>query len=160
MANARRQQIARLSLERLEGREVPSAAPWLVETFDQSAAGVLPPGWAQQNSDPTATLQTTAAPTQGSLDGLQASGLSSSESRAWYTTAIPADAQVGASIYLNSLIPAQIIARGQNLDTNTQTYYAVSVTRGMPRTRLPPPTTRSAAAVSRAWGARLSMLAM
>src|SRR5262249_49984067 len=130
MANAR-QKSARLALERLEGREVPAANPWLVETFDQSAAGNLPAGWSQHNSDLLAAVQTTTDPSQASVNALRASGSSSSESRAWLNAVAPADAQVGVSVYLNSLIPAKIIARGQNLDTDTPTYYAVSVTRGL-----------------------------
>src|SRR5260221_9015632 len=131
MANARRRQAARLALERLEGREVPAATPWQVESFEQAAAGALPSGWAQHNSDPLAVVQATTAVAQASAVGLGMSGSSVSESRAWLNAALPADAQVTASVYLDSLIPAQIIARGQNLDTDTPTYYAVSVTRGL-----------------------------
>src|SRR5262249_19644093 len=41
------------------------------------------------------------------------------------------DIQVQADVYVNSLAPVQIFARGRDLDTTSPTYYAVSVTRGM-----------------------------
>src|SRR5206468_11278997 len=43
----------------------------------------------------------------------------------------PADVQVGAAVYLNSLIPAQLLARGTNLNTAAPTYYALALTRGL-----------------------------
>ena len=39
--------------------------------------------------------------------------------------------QVESSVYLNSLIPAQVLARGTNLNTTTPSYYAVSVSQGL-----------------------------
>src|SRR5262249_28321928 len=35
------------------------------------------------------------------------------------------------AIYLNSLEPAEFILRGQNLDTNAPSYYALSLSRGL-----------------------------
>ncbi|MFL5340745.1 MAG: hypothetical protein ACJ8F7_11390 [Gemmataceae bacterium] len=125
----RKRQDARLSVEALEAREVP-AAPWQVQDFEQSTLGALPTGWAQHDSDPATTFLTTA-PQLGSGNGLQTAGSSASESRAWLNTAVPPDARVSASVYLDSLIPAEVIARGQNLDTDTPTYYAVAVSRGL-----------------------------
>src|SRR5262249_37932576 len=110
-------------------REVP-AAPWQSVSFDQTTLGALPTGWNQHDSDQSTTFGA-ANLTAGPGTGLQAAGNSSSESRAWLNTALPADASVSASVYLDSLIPAQIIARGQNLDTDTPTYYAVTVERGL-----------------------------
>src|SRR5262249_48106328 len=57
-----------------------------------------------------------------------AAGLSA---RAWLDLPMPADAQVSASVYLDSLIPAQLFVRGSNLDTATPTYYAASITHGL-----------------------------
>src|SRR6266851_33431 len=131
MAKSRRKHTARLKVERLESRVVPTTAPWMLETFEQSAIGVLPSGWGQHSSDPSATIQTTTTQAQASTAGLQSSGTSSATSLAWLNNSVPADAQVSASVYLDTLIPAQIIARGQNLDTDTPSYYAVSVTRGV-----------------------------
>src|SRR5262245_26196678 len=131
MANARQRPTAQLAVERLEGRVVPATNPWLVESFEQSAAGGLPSGWAQHDSDPAGSVQATTAVAQASSVGLQASGSSLSESRAWLATALPSDVQVSVSIYLDSLIPAKVIARGTNLDSDSPTYYAVSVTRGL-----------------------------
>src|SRR5579859_8030686 len=105
MAKSRRKYTARLAVERLECRTVPTTAPWLLETFDQSAISALPSAWTQHNSDPSTTIQTTTAQAQASSVGLQSSGSSSSASLAWLNNSTPADAQVSASIYLDSLIP-------------------------------------------------------
>src|SRR5947199_32198 len=43
----------------------------------------------------------------------------------------PADVEVTAAVQLNSLIPAQVLARGSGLNTATPTYYALSLTRGL-----------------------------
>jgi hypothetical protein len=41
------------------------------------------------------------------------------------------DLQVTAAVYLNSLIPAQVFARGTALESAAPSYYAVSLTRGL-----------------------------
>jgi hypothetical protein len=51
--------------------------------------------------------------------------------RAWFNRYEPADIQVSSSLYVDSLMPAELIARGQNLGTTRPTFYAVSVTRGL-----------------------------
>src|SRR5262249_39570453 len=35
-----------------------------------------------------------------------------------------------AAVFLNSIVPVQLLVRGQSLDTDAPSYYAVSVTRG------------------------------
>jgi hypothetical protein len=123
----------RLTLERLEGREVPAvtASPWTLETFDQTAPGALPAGWQLHSSDGGADIAASAARALGSDAGFRADGSSVNEARAWSPVVLPADAQVTADIYLDSLVPAQVITRGRALDTSAPSYYAVSVTRGM-----------------------------
>ncbi|HUR52711.1 MAG TPA: hypothetical protein VMZ71_01175, partial [Gemmataceae bacterium] len=44
---------------------------------------------------------------------------------------VQADIQVSSSLYLDTMIPAQLFARGSGLDTTRPTFYAVSVTRGL-----------------------------
>src|SRR5262245_43554507 len=131
MANARRRHTARLAVEPLEGRVVPAATPWLVASCEQAPAGGLPSGWDQHNSDSVGAVQTTTGVAQASTAALQARGSRQSERRAWLATALPADAQVSVSVYLDSLTPARVIARGRHRDTDAPTYYAVAVTRGM-----------------------------
>ncbi len=60
-----------------------------------------------------------------------ASPSSLAEARAWLDMPVPANSQVSASILLNSLEPLQLIMRGQKLDSNSPTYYAASITRGL-----------------------------
>src|SRR6266404_5717131 len=120
-----------LKVEYLEARAVPDAAPWQLQSFDQTTlAAPLPAGWSQHANDPTASFEPSSLAI-GSVAGIQTDGTSASDSRAWLNTVVPADARVSASVYLDSLVPAQIIARGQNLDTDSPTYYAVAVSRGV-----------------------------
>lgn len=131
MAIAHGQRSARLALERLEGREVPATTPWSLETFEQTAPGLLPTGW-QEHATPGATgFQATQNQALGSQTALATSGSSAAEIRTWLNTALPADAQVSVNVYLDSLIPAQLIARGQNLDTEAPSFYAAAITRGV-----------------------------
>jgi hypothetical protein len=119
-----------LSVEKLEAREVPTITPWSVETFDQTTPGALPSGWSQYSTDASGYQVATNASLSGG-SALQSTGASVSTQRAWLNAALPADSEVSATLLANSLVPAQIIARGQNLNSNTPTYYAVSVTRGL-----------------------------
>ena len=51
--------------------------------------------------------------------------------RTWLAMIEPADIQASAAVFINSLIPAEVIVRGKWLDTTTPSYYAVAVTRGL-----------------------------
>ncbi len=120
---------ARLSIDCLEGRDVP-AGPWLTESFDSTPLDSLPTGW---------TAWGTIAPTNPRVSntravsgqGLAASGGSGQVGRAWANEQRPADVQVAASIFADTLVPAQIIARGRNLNSARPTYYAATVVRGV-----------------------------
>jgi hypothetical protein len=132
MAPRRRTPSATLRLEALETRLAPSGTPWLSETFDTTTVGNLPAGWSQWESGPAATVGVTAGTGVGNSAGLDvAATFSQSAAHAWYNQAASADVQVTAAVFLNSLIPAQVVARGSGLDTATPTYYALSVTRGL-----------------------------
>src|SRR5262245_2530196 len=115
MAQRRRTPPRTLHLEALESRLAPSGTPWLTENFDTTAAGTLPAGWSQwQSGAATVGVSSTAGlGGSGSLD--IAAAASSSAAHAWYNTAAAADVQVTAAVLLNSLIPAQVLARGSNL---------------------------------------------
>jgi hypothetical protein len=56
---------------------------------------------------------------------------SSLAARAWVAAPQPADVQVSASVRLDSLIPAQVLARGSSLNGAKPSYYALSVSRGL-----------------------------
>jgi hypothetical protein len=129
MARQRRRP-SRPRAEPLESREVPAVS--LNESFDAVNPGQLPPGWAQWDSTPAASFTVSAGQSLSSPNSLLGSSTTSAAgARAWFATALPADVQVGAAVYLNSLIPAQVLARGTGLDTTSPSYYALAVTRGL-----------------------------
>ncbi|MBY0513346.1 MAG: hypothetical protein K2P78_05485, partial [Gemmataceae bacterium] len=98
---------------------------FLTERFDTQTNGGLPDGWGKWSSAAPVAARTT--PDQSlRLDGVTATG-----TRLWLNRALAADVQVTSSLYVDSLVPAQLIARGKGLDTATPSYYAVSVTRGL-----------------------------
>jgi hypothetical protein len=131
MAKMQGRHGARLSVERLEQREMPSTSPWMVEQFDQTTLGSLPDGWSSHSSDGHASFVASEAQALGSGSSLRTDGNSRSETRVWANVVLPADAQVSANIFLNSLVPGQVLARGQDLDSDKPSYYSVAVTRGM-----------------------------
>jgi len=120
----------RLSLEQLECRELMSAG-WALETFDNATPRTLPTGWQQWSSTANTPVQVIDGAGFGSNNGLATVGRSNTTARAWQTGTSEKDVQLQADVFLNSLAPIQLFARGQNLDTTRPTYYAVTVTRGM-----------------------------
>jgi hypothetical protein len=131
MIPRRRTSTLFLYLETLESRQAPSGTPWLTENFDTTAAGALPTGWSEWNTDgvTVGVSATTGVNNTSSLD--IAASVSRSAAHAWYNVAASADVQVTAAIQLNSLIPAQILARGSNLNSAGASYYGLSLTRGL-----------------------------
>lgn len=106
------------------------------EDFNQVALGALPAGWAGWSSLPGTGFQTSApragvpTPTLTSLAPSQ----STAAARAWVDRDFTADVEVGAAIYLDTLIRGQVFARGRGLDTTTPSYYAVTLQRGLEAT--------------------------
>jgi hypothetical protein len=121
---------ARLSLETLEDRATPATDFWAVESFDAIAAGGLPQGWQSWTSTGNAGFHV-AAGHAVSGNSIASDGGSALSGRAWSTIEYPADTTVTASIFADTLIPAQVFVRGQNLNGAQPSYYAVSITRGM-----------------------------
>ncbi len=122
----------RLQLEALEPRKAPSASPWLVENFDSTSLGSLPWDWSQWSSSGYQAFRVGSDPTgSGGHDLAASASISNLTSRAWANTLTPADVQVSANVYVDSLIPAQVLLRGTGLNTATPIYYALSVTRGL-----------------------------
>ncbi len=107
-------------------------APSLTEHFDQVSVGGLPAGWTQWSSAGDAPFAVSAARSVSAPNGLAMTAtLSSTAARAWPTSYSGTDLQASANVYLDSLIPAQVFARGTNLGGPAPSYYAVSVTRGL-----------------------------
>ncbi len=101
------------------------------ESFDALASGEAPAAWDRWTAGPAAPFVASTSRALSPANGFTSNGGSTSAARAWSEVALPADVDVSAAIYLNSLIPAQVFARGSNLDTAQPTYYAVTVTRGL-----------------------------
>jgi hypothetical protein len=118
-----------LRLEELEPRLAPAVS---LETFDTTPLGALPANWSQWSSGANAfavsSSRSLSAPNSLAVSSPAASGLNA---RSWINTTQPANMQVSAAVYLNGPIPAEILARGAGLGTNTPSYYAVSVTQGL-----------------------------
>src|SRR5438045_9741988 len=110
MAKTRGPGNARLAVERLETRDVPAAA------------AALPAGWSQWSSSGAASFA-------GSAGDVASTGTSATTARTWLTGSQSTDVQASAAVHTDSLIPAAVFVRGQNLDTARPTYYAASITR-------------------------------
>src|SRR5205823_6159833 len=122
MANPSMRHRAKLSFETLETRDAPSATPLLIESFDRTAQGALPSNWVQWSNSGSPSFAVSNAQALSGQLGLASTGLSSLAARTWLTTSEPADLQVSAAVYLNNLVPLQVLARGKNLETTTPSY--------------------------------------
>ena len=112
-----------LRLETLELRDVPAAALF-GETLDGVPSSALPATWDQWSSDAVSEFRTTA-------DQLTTTGRSTTASRAWVTTPAGADVTVEATVVADSLAPAGVFVRGAGLGSDSPTYYAATVVRGV-----------------------------
>jgi Bacterial Ig domain len=112
------------------------SATALTESFDSTPAGQLPAGWSQwtgRAGDGAYTVAADPGTPPSSPNGLSNSvtGVGSTPTRAWDSNLLASDVRVSASIYLNTTIYSQVIARGSGLDTTTPTYYALQLQRGL-----------------------------
>ena len=121
-----------LTVELLESRLVPSSTPTTVlQDFDSTAVGKLPSGWSQWSNTGVSSFLVENSYSLSAPNGLGSSGTSSVTARTWLATQEPADVQVSAAVYLDSLIPIQVLARGSNLNSTSPTYYAVWIRSGL-----------------------------
>jgi hypothetical protein len=120
-----------LRIEELESRLLLSGSSLLQQSFDGTTAGSLPSGWSQWSNTGYTSFAVSSALALAGANGLASSGSSNVAARAWAATSEPANVQVSAAVFVNGLTPAQVLARGSNLNTATPTYYALSVGRGM-----------------------------
>ncbi len=101
------------------------------QNFNNNLYRGLPAGWWSYTNTAGHMFQVSGASTDSDTSGIiKVNGSSGLVARTWANTPLPADVEVSASLDLNSLVPAQVFARGQNLDTDSPDYYAVSLTRG------------------------------
>ncbi|MCE9532010.1 MAG: hypothetical protein K8T89_12925 [Planctomycetes bacterium] len=107
----------------------PGRAP-VSETFNSLSNGSIPNGWSRWSTDNALGFGATSTKAVDGL-GLASNGTSSRGSRAWIDESFSADVQALSSIYVDSLIPAQVMIRGTNLASSTPTYYALTATRGV-----------------------------
>src|SRR5579884_1935555 len=133
MKTIKRLRPALLRLEELEPRLVFTINLGTLETFDTTAPGTLPAGWSQWSSTGTNAFAVSSSlsldpPNSLAVSSPTASGMNA---RAWVNASQPANEDVGASVYLNSPIPVEVLVRGTHLNTTTPSYYAVSVTQGL-----------------------------
>lgn len=109
----------------------PPPPPSVSQSFDSTSAGSTPSGWSGWASDTASRFLATGSRALSPGNGFTSAGGSGSAARSWSDTSLTADVDASAAVYLNSLIPAQVLVRGSNLDTATPTYYAVTLVRGL-----------------------------
>ncbi len=109
----------------------PASGSTITQSFDTTAVGSAPSGWNGWASDSRGFFMASAARALSPNNGFAADGLSGTTSRAWASADLPADVDVSASAYLDSLIPVQVFARGANLQGGAPTFYALQLTRGL-----------------------------
>ena len=120
----------RLNLEPLEHRELLSSA--LIEGFRTVTRSGLPGGWTAWSNESGRSFQVEAsAPGYEEPGSLTSVGRSSTAARTWVNSTFAADVEAKVSVQLNSLVPVELIVRGENLETSSPTYYAVTIQRGL-----------------------------
>src|SRR5262245_26064263 len=121
MAKAKTFRAAPLRVEALETREMPSTSPLSRvgllsrETFQSTALSALPNSWTQWTNDGPVAVSAEQALT--GTTGLAASGVTGQTARAWANQRFSTDLKASVAVYVDSLIPAQLIIRGSSLDT-------------------------------------------
>lgn len=114
----------RLTLISLEAREVPAAGVWSTETFDQS--NQIPSNWSNQG--PAFQIVSQAGVTGNALS---TNATSRDTSVLWQNQTYSADTSARVQLLATTLVPMQLIVRGQNFGTNQASYYGVQITRGL-----------------------------
>src|SRR5579883_664640 len=119
-----------LSLELLETRETPGVLT--TESFDTVTPPALPSGWTTWASNGSIAFTTAAGLGVNGTDALVSNGSSTTSAMAMYPQAVSGDTGAAVSMYVNSLVPVYVFARGTNLnDPSSKSYLAVEVTRGL-----------------------------
>ena len=119
----------RLTLEALEARENPTTL--FTESFDALAPPALPAGWATWSSDGTAVFTTAAGVGTGGTRALVSNAGSRTAALAWHPQTVSGDTGAVVSLQADSLVPAFVFARGNDLDAGPRSYLSAVVTRGL-----------------------------
>ena len=101
----------------------------LSETFDEIKE--IPGGWQKFSRGTGSSWSLSSDQSISGQQSATVSGVSDFSSRLWPEAIQLEDAEVTASIYLNSLIPASVFVRGTELNTKAPSYYAATLTRGL-----------------------------
>jgi hypothetical protein len=109
----------------------PATSGSFTQSFDTTAIGSAPTGWNAWANDSTSFFRAATTRSLSPANSFASSGFSSSNARAWVNSDLPADVDVSAAIYSDSLITAQVFARGTGLQSATPTFYAVNLIRGL-----------------------------
>src|SRR5262245_55389841 len=120
----------RLGFERLETRDVP-ASLWYAQNFDTTPLGSLPTNWSQWTNDAGPSFAASNDRALSIPESLRSSGISTRSAVTWLNQAAPANLQVSASLFADSLVPMRVFLRGSNLHTGAPTYYSATLTRGL-----------------------------
>lgn len=130
----REKNFTRLTVESLESRETPSLTV-ISDSFENVTAG-LAEDWSQRSNDGSspfgvAATGTSPTPTSGANVLAYTPPYSTTNALVWNEKLVDKDATVSTNVFLSSLNPVRVTARGSNLDTATPSYYAATITRGL-----------------------------
>lgn len=103
-----------------------AATPIREERFNEGASAGVPPAWSQWVGGGGLVQFATAAD-----ETLRIASTSAGQARVWMTQPVPTDSQVSASVFVDSLAPAGVFARGSGVNGSRPTYYSLTVTRGL-----------------------------
>ena len=98
------------------------------ENFDRSTA--LPAHLKTWSNDNTQAFAISTKQSLSPTNAIAVSGGSRTAARAWYDAVQPKDVQASVALRVDTLLPTGLIVRGQNLDTTSPSYYALTITRG------------------------------
>lgn len=108
----------------------PAAREVVEESFDDAATDRLPAGWHQWSSDGRPAFAVTGERSLSPTKALRTTSGSNVANRVW-TGRPTTNVEVAVAVFLDSIIPAEVFARGANLNGTTPTYYSVLATRGV-----------------------------
>ncbi len=97
------------------------------DRFDQNRPGTLSSSWGQFTAAPAGTF-TIGTETDATL---RITTPSSVVTRLWQNRTLPSNVQVSSSIYVDSLIPVTVAARGTSLHGTSPSYYGLTIRRGL-----------------------------
>jgi len=120
----------KLRFECLEAREIPSASP-ITETFDTIAPPGLPSGWNRWSSDGSTGFATASGQGTGTSVALVTSGGSGTSALTWSGQPVSRDDSAAVTLWADSLVRTFVFTRGTNLNSQTPSYLAAVVTRGL-----------------------------